>query len=113
MTIDIAAGRTLVAEARAAHEDGWPPHRPFFARIAKAHAAALDELEQLRSRNAKLEAVVAALPRCCECETRTAKASTLYQGFGCDECRPRLGSQWNQRLTDLPYAAALRALEEP
>jgi hypothetical protein len=161
--IDIAAGRALVDATRGLAHDATPHESNGHSQSCKceecvaawgrgasvssardalpakallltdAHAAALDEVEQLRARVTKLEAVVEALPKCHSCAKRPAPLAEQEMdgtgGYTCDVCAPIVRAEWEQhrvaaehecgftvdplmRLTELPYAAALRALEK-
>jgi len=84
--------------------------RALVPQLTDAYAAALDELEGLRSRNAKLEAVMPGLRRCAGgiCEPPCSRVATRvhYDLVYCDV-------HASDECADLDYAAALRALEEP
>jgi len=84
--------------------------RELIPQLTDAYATVLDELEGLRARNAKLEAIMPGLRRCAGgiCEPPCSRVATRvhYDLVYCDV-------HASDECADLDYAAALRALEEP
>jgi hypothetical protein len=91
--------------------------RTMLPQLTDAHAAALDDLEQLRTRVAKLQAVVDALPKCACGAFAVPKHDGVMSSFRsgfllrmklvCASCKESSIS-----ADEMAYAGALRALEK-